>query len=580
MRTHFGELGQLRRREAIADDDPSAVEAIAFQFPGTEAAAGAHAWLGDRELSMGHVAQAASHYRDALPDLAPGYRDEALARLRLAEALRGHDVGKPVTVPVNLGEVRMEAAEFEQLVGTLREARARLHDKANIEQENIASPARCPAWGRYEVKPWARITCRDDVMPEGLERCDRRFAAVISGDQMIVTDQVRQTAIDLKNGHVRWQQKKPAPVVPPDKKQAADAAKEKEKDKEKGKEKEKKPPPLPADFRWSLAPMTPAVDHGRVYVGRLSDQQSEFVCLDAANGKPLWSAEAIGSAIANVLLIGQELLTITARQPFGGQLDVILTGFDPASGQMQSQAPLADFRDYCNRALHCRAVAVENKIIACVGGTVICCDLPGRVRWLRRQIFVPPPYVSSPNELKTALLWHQQTFSPPLAVDGRVYVTQPGVWGVECLDVDNGRLIWRQPLPEITGLAGRIDQRLVVGATGGLLALDTQTGKVAWRCEISDRLDPILCGSPGGILAMRRETTSDAKGAGRPVLVWIDPETGKVVDECVLKPPTEGAMVCSPIIAHADRQWLIFTVPDKPDVRDIVELVTATETTE
>ena len=62
------------------------------------------------------MAQAASHYRDALPDLAPAYRDEALARLRLAEALMGHDEGQPVTAPVNLGEVKMEAAEFERLV--------------------------------------------------------------------------------------------------------------------------------------------------------------------------------------------------------------------------------------------------------------------------------------------------------------------------------------------------------------------------------------------------------------------------------------------------------------------------------
>jgi outer membrane protein assembly factor BamB len=579
MRKHFGTLGQLRRREAIAADDPAAIEAITLQFPGTEAAAAAHAWLGDRELSMGRVAQAASHYREALPDLLPAYRAEALARLRLAEALMGHDVGQPVTAPVNLGELQMGAAEFERLVGGLREARTRLRGTANIEHEGLAATTACPAPGRYEGKPWARITCREDAMPAGLERYDRRFTAAIGGDQMIVTDQIQQTALDLKTGAIRWQQKKPVPVVPAekqDKKPADNRAKGKAKGK--GQEKEKKPAGPQFDFRWSLAPLRPVADQGRVYVRRLTEQQSEMICLEAAGGKPLWSGEAVNSAVSDALLIGQDLFTITARQPLGGQLDVALAGFDPGSGQMQSQAPLADFRDYCNRALHCRAVAAENKVVASVGGTVICCELPGRVRWLRRQIFAPPPPTPSPNDLKVALRWYQQMHNPPLLVGDRVYVTQPGVWAVECLNLDNGRLNWRQPLPEITALAGRIEDRLVVGTTDGVLALDAQTGKILWRRDIPDRLDPILCGPPGGILCMRLETLSDAKAPRRPVLVWLAPDTGEVVTECVLDPPAVGATLCGSILVHGERQWAIFTVPDKPAERDIVELVALKDT--
>ena len=136
-------------------------------------------------------------------------------------------------------------------------------------------------------------------------------------------------------------------------------------------------------------------------------QQCELVCLDAGTRQALWSGEAVGSAVSNVLLIGQDLFTITAKQPLSADNSTWpWRASIRRSGQMQSQAPLADFRDYCNRALHCRAVAIDNKVIASVGGTVICCDLPGRVRWLRRQIFVPPPFLPSPNELKPALLWY------------------------------------------------------------------------------------------------------------------------------------------------------------------------------
>ncbi len=572
LRKHFGSLGQLRQREAIAADDPAAVEAITLQFAGTEAAATAHAWLGDREFSMGRVAQAAGHYREALPDLTAASREEALARLRLAEALMGRDVGQPVTSPVNLGEVRMQPAEFERLVADLREARAKLRDTAGAVQDAAASTSPCAAPGPYRWRYWTRITSREDPIPAGLDRCDRRFAATLSGNQMIVTDQVQQTAIDLRTGAIRWQEKKLFPVPQEKKKEPAGKGAKRKKEKA-----EEKPKPAGPQFdpRWSLAPMAPVVDRGRVYVRRLTEQQCEMICLDAASGKRLWSGDAVASAVADALLVGPDLFTITAKQPLGGQLDVALAGFDPGSGQMQSQASLADFRDYSNRALQCRAVATENKVIASVGGTVICCELPGRVRWLRRQIFAPPPQIPSPQEFKAALLWYQQTHNPPLVAGDRIYVTQPGVWAVECLNLDNGRLIWRQPLPEITSLAGRIDRRLVVGTADGVLALDAQSGKILWRCEMPDRLEPILCGPPGGILCMRLETANDAKAARRPVLVWLAPETGQVVRECTLEPPSEGAALIGPILVQGDRQWAIFTVPDKPEVRDIVELVAA-----
>ena len=75
-------------------------------------------------------------------------------------------------------------------------------------------------------------------------------------------------------------------------------------------------------------------------------------------------------------------------------------------------------RDVWARQVPCEAVAVDDKIVAAIGGGVICCDLLGQVRWSRRQTWVPPAADQDRTEQHLAL---------PLVDEGRVYVTQPGV---------------------------------------------------------------------------------------------------------------------------------------------------------
>ena len=154
-------------------------------------------------------------------------------------------------------------------------------------------------------------------------------------------------------------------------------------------------------------------------------------------------------------------------------------------------------------------------------------------------------------------------------------MTQPGVWAVECLNVDNGRLNWRQPLPEITTLAGRIDQRLIVGTTDGLLALDTQNRQSPLAVRHCPSGSIRSCAASRAAFSACGGKRPARRRPARPVLVWVAPDSGKVVAECAIELPSEGASLCGPIIARGDRQWAIFTVPERPDVREIVELVVA-----
>jgi hypothetical protein len=116
-------VGQLRLRQATGSGNPAAVEAVAYQFPGTDVAAAAYRWLGDRELSTGRFVEASAWYRRSYSGASPADRDSLIARVRLAGALRGRDVGQTPRLPVQFGSTQYSPAEFEQMIAQVRQAR-------------------------------------------------------------------------------------------------------------------------------------------------------------------------------------------------------------------------------------------------------------------------------------------------------------------------------------------------------------------------------------------------------------------------------------------------------------------------
>ncbi len=65
MIREFGPLGMLQVRQAMNEGDSSAVAAAIARYRGTEAAAQADLWLGDRAVSTGDFARARSYYAHA-----------------------------------------------------------------------------------------------------------------------------------------------------------------------------------------------------------------------------------------------------------------------------------------------------------------------------------------------------------------------------------------------------------------------------------------------------------------------------------------------------------------------------------
>lgn len=532
MREDFAPAGRLRLKQAIADGDAATVAAVALQFHGTDAAADAHLWLGDRWLSRGEAARASGHYREALPNLPAERREGLLARLRLAGAMLGRNVGEPVAAPVELAHAHFTAAQFEGLVAQLRQARQGNGQSAEVSNESAAADTTCPAPVQYEVRPWARLDAPKDV----LSWSGRGTNAVVAGERLIVSNSGLQAAFDLDSGQQKWLYR-----------------------------------PSPKVKRVSFAAATrPAVGPGgRLFACRDNDAGAELVCLDAADGRIVWTA-ALGSNVqvaSEPLPAGRDLYVLCSTPRPDGTLGLELAALDPQTGRLQSRVALLDFVDLWAGLIPCRATLVENRIVGTAGGTAFCCDLLGRMAWARRQIWTPRP-----DKGGDAPLWRQQLHEPPLVAGSRVYATQPGVWGVECLDLETGRLLWRRGLIDLTGILGCTQRRLVASTLTGLLALDAGSGKTLWSHDTEDRLDVQRCGDDGSILYARLHEQDEPKRK-QPVLVWVDPDTGRTTAEAALDFELKKEAAFGPLVVYGGRQWVLTAAADKATDRDVLELL-------
>jgi outer membrane protein assembly factor BamB len=554
MQDDFSTLGEFRVRQGIAAGDSAAVGTAALQFYGTDAAADAHRWLGDRSLAEGRLAEAAEHYREALASASDERRGEIAARLRLAGALEGRDVGSPVKGPIQIGEHRFTADQFEQMVRQLREKHTSPLLAAEEPEEagaRAAEKAFPPA--SYDARPWAHLDGRrvkrpNAVSDRGFDWPGRQIAVLVTDRYMLVNNQIDQAAYDLRTGRQVWAQRRA----------------------------------VHEQFQqWPLERMRPVLVGDRVVVRQLGDEGPELVSLEAATGRLVWTSKPDGHVASDPLVLADALVALTVSYDPGDKLTLWLARFDLDSGDVVSQAPLAEFRDLWQHRLPCQATVADGRIVVTAGGCVLCCDAAGQVSWLREQIWIPPPG----DAQYQAPQWFDQVHEPPLVENNRVFALQPGVWALECLDVANGHLAWRRTLAEATRLVRLMPGRLVVQTTDGLLALDPDSGRALWHYEREQgpetrMLCVGLCAPPGEVLACYRERESESNERRRFVFVWIDSETGEPGEQTVLNTPapTEKERPdpwLGPLVAREGRQWAFFGPIEDPASRDVLELVPA-----
>ena len=234
------------------------------------------------------------------------------------------------------------------------------------------------------------------------------------------------------------------------------------------------------------------------------------------------------------LLLGQNCYVLTASDEGSQRLGLGLATIDVESGQVRNRTTLAEFTDLWNLRIPCQATLAEGRLVATVGGCVLACRPGSGLDWIRRQLWMPPPS----EAFYEAAAWYGQIHQPPLVGGGRVFATQPGVWGVQCLDLASGRLVWHRAAGELVRLVGLIEDRLVVEAADGLFAVDAATGDRLWTHEVAHPAESRVL---AGQRAIEYLQTVPQPGGAAPqlALARIDVDNGQLRRRTLLKGPAE-----------------------------------------
>ncbi len=519
IRRDYAAIGQLRLHRAAASGNPAAVEAVAMLLVGTDAAADAHRWLGDRALSTGRSAEAIGHYRRALRGVSPSGEAALRGRIRLAAAMQGRMAESPVTEPIVVGKMNLDAERFERWVHDLYETHRRHRSDADITAGlPPTDPGFCPPPAHYHGQPGpvfegTAATTLPGAGPSPADRMARQLAVAVSGGRMFVSDRRNVTAYELNRGKTLWSH------------HAGISS---------------KAPP------WPLVAMQPLVTGRYVTTRVLGTKGPELACFRASDGKLAWQVVIDGCVASDPTGNDERIFAFLATSDRPKELTLSLGTFDPHHGQLLGQAVVAQFHDHWEGQLSCRAVAVDDGFVATAGGAVFCCDRRGRVLWIRRQAW-------QAAKLRAGGASGGET---PLVSEGRVYATQPGVAEIECLDLETGRRYWNLPTPRPMTVVGRVDDLLITAGTQRVVAVDRANGKVAWSREVKGDLHAALCGRPGEIVYLATLDGSATAEAKRPaVLTWLDPKTGSPRKQVTPGLPSGQTGLSAPLVTSDSRWW-------------------------
>lgn len=542
LNEQFGTLATLRVRQAIRDQRVGTLELAAVQFQGTEAAAEARAWLGDRALSDGWFSRALAEYRRAQTSAGISLKQELLARARLAAALLGRDEGSAVTAAVKIGEFQLTPADFEKLVQELVQTRRTTGDTgpATAPVTAVPAPAKFTARTIGPLNFPTGDSPATDVLAQiklfDIDLAGRTLATTVSGDRLYVSNRFQIAAFQAGTGENVWRQ-----TEFPD------------------------PRPLKAD--WSFQPMRPVVTAQHVFGRQLYGQGPLLVCLDKQSGKLLWKTDpkSLDHVLTDPLPQSDRVLALTATRVENGDYVFRLVAYSLANGSVLLRNEVLRLREVWFQRRGCQAVWLDDSLVASFGGVTMCCDLAGSLRWARRQVVLPTTEDAT---------WMQQAFDPPQYRAGRLFLVQPGVRTVDCLDAETGARQWQTVLPDVQRITALTANRLVVRTAEGFMGLDAATGEVRWSFPLADVGEGVLSADRGPLLVTCRETVKE-KSARRPVLLWLDPEQGTELgrtglDELTLPDPRFG-----PLVRAADGRLFAFTGAAAHPLRDLVELTPA-----
>ena len=543
LEQQFGELAELRISQAIAAGDAAALELASVQFAGTQAAGQAHRWLGDQALASGWFERAVGEYQRAIAAVPP-LENELAPRIRLAAAMQGRDALLPATGNVRIGEALLTKEQFEALVtemrsragGSLAATGAAAAESAVPPPTSFNAQFKARLDGNVGDKPQEEVVRRTNTFR--VPWADRQIATALEGDILYVANRFQVAAYNLASGQRLWQSPPPAGPMKP----AQD---------------------------WAMIPMRPLITATHIFVRQLYGPSSLLVCLNKQNGQIVWSSTPSEREflVSDPVLVQGQLVALSIALQEGQEGLLLWNLFDPASGQVQDQRELVRLRNSWGSHACCEVTALDDSLLAALGGATACIDAAGGLRWIRKQAKLPAE--EDPR-------WILQLYQRPLVDGERAFIAQPGVRAVESLDIRTGARHWLTVLPDLLGIAGLSADKLIVWTEKDLLALDAASGQTLWRHPAADLHSFQLC-SQQRVLYAKREPAAAGSAALVTRMVWLDSASGQELGSAIVPQLGDADPRVGPLVVYKDQLWTFFGKGQHDPTRDLVELAPAGE---
>jgi hypothetical protein len=167
-------------------------------------------------------------------------------------------------------------------------------------------------------------------------------------------------------------------------------------------------------------------------------------------------------------------------------------------------------------------------------------------------------------------------YQRPLVEDSRLYVSQPGVRAVDCLDVHSGARLWTSVIPDIVNVIGVSEDKLLVRTETDIRALEKMTGKLLWKRELAD-LHSFALLSGKTLIVAQREPVPMQNNQIQNRLSWLDTATGTITATTVLPNLNDPDPRLGPLVQYKDRLWTFFGKGQHEPARDLAELVPSGE---
>lgn len=530
----IGPVGVLRVRQAIARADHAAVQAATIQYYATQAASEAHGWLGDRALSSGRFEEAITEYRVALTDATRSRVRDIAPRLKLALAMLGRPGPELDDGQVVLGQREYSAAEFATLTSRLIEAHRTSSQVTTVQEPRPQAVGPVPAPSGFRVEVRARFDGSVGRSPNNAafqhQDWPGRQLAVVSDEQRLyVSNRFQLTAYNLADGQKSWSVQLGG---------------------EQGEA-----------HHWPSVAARPLIVGDRLLVRRFLSAGPELVSLETQTGKIVWRTRPEKYVATDPVWMRQRIFVLTTAVPESKTVQLDLTCLHPETGAVISRKPVIRLRDVWQQRPICSLQRFEDHLVCSAGNAMFCCDAMGQVAWSRRSPFVPRSFRELPEF---------QDVVDPLLDSGQMFVSQPGVSAVCCLDPVSGRELWSRAtldVKRIIGLSGRV---VVVQTASGLAALDRASGDLRWRYRAAGVLLGAMCDADRVLICRR---IAGVGATSQTCLIWLEPDHGREQAHCVLDSLSDPTPFLGPLVVAGGRLWALYGRSWSDGTRDLIALV-------